>query len=122
MSIRPSRTFEAQSSDRPTELACWIYLSYACCCTFNSFDTCESSDARASLRFDQFLYVLDAVLSTRSIFRLIRSNSVSIQSRVSFVSSALDDVSELVFEVLVLLFDGEELYDDEAEELKEDPV
>lgn len=58
-------------------------------------------------------YVLEAVVSNSSILRLIRSNFVSIQSRVSFVSSlSFEELEEeLDFEEEL-----EELLDDDLEE------
>jgi len=110
MSILPFWILSIQSEERPSpaDSASLIYLSYACCCNEIFSVTFESSEDNASLRFDHVRYVLEAVVSNSSILRLIRSNFVSIQSRVSFVSSLSFEESE------------EELdFEDEVEELLE---
>ena len=60
--------------------------------------------------------MLDAVLSIRSISRLIRSNFVSIQSKVSFVSLDESEEDDELEEVL----DFEELFPDELEDFVDD--
>ena len=96
MSILPFWILSIQSEERPSpaDSASLIYLSYACCCNEIFSVTFESSEDNASLRFDHVRYVLEAVVSNSSILRLIRSNFVSIQSRVSFVSSLSFEESE----------------------------
>ena len=115
MSILPFWILSIQSEERPSpaDSASLIYLSYACCCNEIFSVTFESSEDNASLRFDHVRYVLEAVVSNSSILRLIRSNFVSIQSRVSFVSSlSFDELEEeLDFEDEV-----EEFLDDDLEE------
>ena len=66
-------------------------------------------------------YVLEAVVSNSSILRLIRSNFVSIQSRVSFVSSLSfeEPEEELDFEDEVEELFDDDLDDDLEEELED---
>lgn len=62
--------------------------------------------------------MLDAVLSIRSISRLIRSNFVSIQSNVSFVSLDESEEDDELEEVL----DFEELFPDELEDFVDEDL
>lgn len=105
MSILPFWILSIQSEERPSpaDSASLIYLSYACCCNEIFSVTFESSEDNASLRFDHVRYVLEAVVSNSLILRLIRSNFVSIQSRVSFVSSLSFEESDEGLELSAVL-------------------
>lgn len=122
-SILPFWILSIQSEERPSpaDSASLIYLSYACCCNEIFSVTFESSEDNASLRFDHVRYVLEAVVSNSSILRLIRSNFVSIQSRVSFVSSLSfeEPEEELDFEDEVEELFDDDLDDDLEEELED---